>query len=119
MHHPRSVPYLVRTQAILQAPEVPGSKLDCLTFIFFIYIRAGSITLRMSPYVFEVASSRLALGRCSFFVMGISYVSMAERREEREATGEDDDEGEDTPVVIPSSAVTTYPKGTPVPTHRL
>ena len=24
----------------------------------------------MSPYVFEVASSRLALGRCSFFVTG-------------------------------------------------
>ena len=50
----------------------------------------------MSTYVFEVASSRLALGRCSFFV-----------------TGTEEDE---TPVVIPSLAVTTYPKGTPVPT---
>ena len=36
----------------------------------FIYIRAGSISLRMSPCVFEIASSRLALGRSSFFVMG-------------------------------------------------
>ena len=43
-------------------------------------------------------------------------VSHTERREEREAAGEDDDEEDDTPVVIPSSAVTTYPKGTPVPT---
>ena len=43
-------------------------------------------------------------------------VSHTERREEREAAGEDDDEEEDTPVVIPSSAVTIYPKGTPVPT---
>ena len=46
-------------------------------------------------------------------------VSHAERREEREAAGEDDDEEEDTPVVIPSSAVTTYPKGTPVPTPSI
>ena len=45
-------------------------------------------------------------------------VSHAERREEQEAAGEDDDE-EDTPVVIPSSAVTTYPKGTPVPTPSI
>ena len=30
--------------------------------------------------------------------------------------GQDDDEEDDTPVVIPSSAVTTYPRGTPVPT---
>ena len=43
-------------------------------------------------------------------------VSHAERREERVAAGEDDDEEDDTPVVIPSSAVTTYPRGTPVPT---
>ena len=43
-------------------------------------------------------------------------MSHAERREEREAAGEDDDEEDDTPVVIPSSAVTTYPRGTPVPT---
>ena len=46
-------------------------------------------------------------------------VSHAERREEREAAGEDDDEENDTPVVIPSSAVTTYPKGTPVPTPSM
>ena len=46
-------------------------------------------------------------------------VSHAERREEREAAGEDDDEEDDTPVVIPSSAVTTYPKGTPVPTPSI
>ena len=46
-------------------------------------------------------------------------VSHAERREEREAAGEDDDEEDDTPVVIPSLAVTTYPKGTPVPTPSI
>ena len=46
-------------------------------------------------------------------------MSHAERREEREAAGEDDDEEDDTPVVIPSSAVTTYPKGTPVPTPSI
>ena len=46
-------------------------------------------------------------------------MSHTERREEREAAGEDDDEEEDTPVVIPSSAVTTYPKGTPVPTPSI
>ena len=40
-------------------------------------------------------------------------------RREREAAGEDDDEEDDTPVVIPSSAVTTYPKGTPVPTPSI
>ena len=45
--------------------------------------------------------------------MGVSH---AERREEREAAGEDDAEEDETPVVIPSSAVTTYPRGTPVPT---
>ena len=45
-------------------------------------------------------------------------MSHAERREEREAAGEDDDEEEDTPVVIPP-AVTTYPKGTPVPTPSI
>ena len=31
----------------------------------------------------------------------------------------EDDEEDDTPVVIPSSAVTTYPKGTPVPTPSI
>ena len=43
-------------------------------------------------------------------------VSHTERREEREAAGEVDDEEDDTPVVIPSSAVTTFMRGTPVPT---
>ena len=43
-------------------------------------------------------------------------VSHTERREEREAAGEVDDEEDDTPVVIPSSAVTTSMRGTPVPT---
>ena len=46
-------------------------------------------------------------------------VSHTERREEREAAGEVDDEEDDTPVVIPSSAVTTYPKGNPVPTPSI
>ena len=43
-------------------------------------------------------------------------VSHTERREEREAAGDVDDEEDDTPVVIPSSAVTTFMRGTPVPT---
>ena len=43
-------------------------------------------------------------------------VSHTERREEREAAGEVDDEEDDTPVVIPSSAVTTFMRGIPVPT---
>ena len=47
-------------------------------------------------------------------------VSHAERTEEhraeRKEAGEDDSEEDETPVVIPSSAVTIYPKGTPVPT---
>ena len=39
-------------------------------------------------------------------------VSHAERKE----AGEDDPEEDETPVEIPPSAVTIYPKGTPVPT---
>ena len=35
---------------------------------------------------------------------------------EREEAGEDDPEEDETPVVIPSSAVTMHPKGTPAPT---
>ena len=52
-----------------------GIETRFLTFIFFIYIRAGSISLRMSLYVFEIASSRLALGRSSFFVIGSGFGS--------------------------------------------
>ena len=43
-------------------------------------------------------------------------VSHAERRAEREEAGEEDSEEDETPVVIPSSAVTMHPKGTPAPT---
>jgi len=43
-------------------------------------------------------------------------VSHDERRAEREEAGEDDSEEDEIPVVIPPSAVTIYPKGTPVPT---
>ena len=43
-------------------------------------------------------------------------VSHDERRAEREEAGEDDFEEDEIPVVIPPSAVTIYPKGTPVPT---
>ena len=46
-------------------------------------------------------------------------VSHAERIKEREAAGEDDAEEDDTPVVLPSSAVTTYTKGAPVPTPSI
>ena len=43
-------------------------------------------------------------------------MNVNERRAEREEAGEDDSEEDETPVVIPPSAVTIYPKGTPVPT---
>ena len=40
-------------------------------------------------------------------------MSHAERRAEREEAGEEGSEEDDTPVAIPSSAVTMHPKGTP------
>ena len=43
-------------------------------------------------------------------------VMNVEPNETREEAGEDDSEEDETPVVIPPSAVTIYPKGTPVPT---
>ena len=46
-------------------------------------------------------------------------VSHAERRAEREEAGEEDSEEDETPVVIPSSAVTMHPKGTPAPTSSV
>ena len=46
----------------------------------------------------------------------MSHDERNERRAEREEAGEDDSEEDETPVVIPPSAVTIYPKGTPVPT---
>ena len=46
----------------------------------------------------------------------VSHAERTERRAEREEAGEDDSEEDETPVVIPPSAVTIYPKGTPVPT---
>ena len=39
-----------------------------------------------------------------------------DRHAERKEAGEDDPEEDETPVVIQTSAVTIYPKGTPVPT---
>ena len=39
-----------------------------------------------------------------------SFRGAAERRAEREEAGEDDSEEDETPVVIPPSAVTIYPK---------
>ena len=50
-----------------------------------------------------------------FTAWRVSHAERTERRAERKAAGEDDSE-EDEPVVIPSSAVTMHPKGTPVPT---
>ena len=43
----------------------------------------------------------------------VSHDERNERRAEREEAGEDDSEEDETPVVIPPSAVTIYPKGTP------
>ena len=51
-----------------------------------------------------------------FTAWRVSHDERNERRAEREEAGEDDSEEDETPVVIPSSAVTIYPKGTPVPT---
>ena len=46
-------------------------------------------------------------------------MNVNERRAEREEAGEDDSEEDETPVVIPSSAVTMHPKGTPTPTSSV
>ena len=52
-----------------------------------------------------------------FTAWRVSHDARNERRAEREEAGEDDSEEDETPVVIPpSSSVTIYPKGTPVPT---
>ena len=51
-----------------------------------------------------------------FTAWRVSHDERNERRAEREEAGEDDSEEDETPVVIPPSAVTIYPKGTPVPT---
>ena len=51
-----------------------------------------------------------------FTAWRVSHDARNERRAEREEAGEDDSEEDETPVVIPPSAVTIYPKGTPVPT---
>ena len=45
----------------------------------------------------------------------MSHAERTERRAERKEAGEDDSEEDETPVVIPSSAVTLHPKGTPAP----
>ena len=47
----------------------------------------------------------------------MSHAERAERRAEREEAGEDD--LEEDPVVIPASAVTMHPKGTPAPTSSV
>ena len=49
----------------------------------------------------------------------VSHAERNERRAEREEAGEEDSEEDETPVVIPSSAVTMHPKGTPAPTSSV
>ena len=49
-----------------------------------------------------------------FTAWRVSHAERTERRAERKEAGEDDSE-EDEPVVIPASAVTMHPKGTPAP----
>ena len=49
----------------------------------------------------------------------MSHAERTERRAEREEAEEDEPEEGDTPVVIPSAAVTMHPKGTPVPTSSV
>jgi len=49
----------------------------------------------------------------------VSHAERNERRAEREEAGEEDSEEDETPVVIPSSAVTMHPKGNPAPTSSV
>ena len=51
-----------------------------------------------------------------FTAWRVSHAERTERRAERKEAGEDDPEEDETKVEIPPSAVTIYPKGTPVPT---
>ena len=53
-----------------------------------------------------------------FTAWRVSHTERTERRAERKEAGEDDSE-EDEPVVIPSSAVTMHPKGTPHPSASI
>ena len=50
-----------------------------------------------------------------FTAWRVSHAERNERRAKREEAGEEDSEEDETPVVIPSSAVTMHPKGTPAP----
>ena len=54
-----------------------------------------------------------------FTAWRVSHDERNERRAEREEAGEEDSEEDETPVVIPSSAVTMHPKGTPAPTSSV
>ena len=54
-----------------------------------------------------------------FTAWRVSHAERTERRAEREEAGEEDSEEDETPVVIPSSAVTMHPKGTPAPTSSV
>ena len=56
-----------------------------------------------------------------FTAWKVSHDERNERRAEREEAGEDDSEEDETPVVIPPSAVsvTMHPKGTPAPTSSV
>ena len=54
-----------------------------------------------------------------FTAWRVSHAERNERRAEREEAGEEDSEEDETPVVIPSSDVMMYPKGTPAPTSSV
>ena len=54
-----------------------------------------------------------------FTAWRVSHAERTERRAEREEAEEDEPEEGDTPVVIPSAAVTIHPKGTPAPTSNI
>ena len=54
-----------------------------------------------------------------FTAWRVSHAERTERRAEREEAGEDEPEEDETPVVIPSAAVTMHPKGTPAPTSSV
>ena len=66
-----------------------------------------------------IATEPLGWIKRLFTAWRVSHAERTERRAERKEAGEEDSEEGETPVVIPSSAVTIHPKGTPAPTSSV
>ena len=68
MRHRKSVSYLIQTQAILQAPEVPGSKLDFFDLhTFYLHLSrldfASDVSLRIRSRVLTLSAWSLFVFR--------------------------------------------------------